>query len=336
MTPRARRCIIAVSIGAVASPCDATPQALALTITDSFASNYYYHDLVTRPFADLVARYSRGRITVSLRPGDPTGAGGAMLAALQRNIEIGTLAPDNIPGRMPLLQLAEYAGWNASTCARTKRLMLMSAPGRLIARSDFEANGLHRILVFLYPDYPVVQRRDAYSFSGRRIRTTTVGGDELMRALGAEPVRIPNVDAIPEAVAANRVDGVLLPYRAVASGSLAETLRSGTAEVSFGSVILTYAMSETRWRAIPKPLQHALERAARKVSATSCSLIDATRRAGIGSARSAGIEMTDLPRDQEQKLERHIADVRSAAAARLDQQGLSGTRALRQFDAAKF
>ena len=324
------RCILAL-FGLLAL---AAGQALGVPrneypITDSFAPDYYYHDLVTRPFAGLVELYSHGRATVPLHAGDPRGSGVEMLRAIRSGeVAVGTLAPDAVPGRMPLLELAEYAGWNASTCGRTAALMRMTEPGGRIDRSDFEPNGLHRLLVFMYPDYPVIQTRDAATFAGRRIRTTTAGGDAAMRALGADPIRIADVGRIPEAVATGKVDGVLLPYRTVVSSGLAGSLHSPLVAPRFGSVLLTYAMSLERWHSLPQKIRSAFDRAGRVASETTCKSIDATMQAGAGAARQRGIGAAAVSLAREREIATLLERVRRGAAVSVS----GGSETLREFD----
>ncbi len=74
MIRSARRLIVAMMLAAslVAQP-TVSRATIPLAITDSFAPDYYYHGLVTHPFAGIVDHYSHHEITMPLKSSDPRG-----------------------------------------------------------------------------------------------------------------------------------------------------------------------------------------------------------------------------------------------------------------------
>src|SRR3546814_6004609 len=93
---------------------------------------------------------------------------------------------------------------------------------------------------------------------GLKLRTAGGAMDATARAFGAVPVRMAAPE-IYESLSRGTIDGMLLPYASVLSYDLAGLTKFATTKENFGSAVLTYVMSEAKWKKLARSEEHTSE-----------------------------------------------------------------------------
>lgn len=307
-----------------------------LVLADTFPDNHFVHDLVTRPFMARATQLAGGQLTFLFRPGGAAGDDAAMLSVVQNErADIGLVTPALAPEAFPLSSVAELPDRLSGACPRMKAAAALTRPGGLVARTDFARNRIHPLATFVLASYPVILRAhadlgDPLAFHGLRLRTVNDAMDRTVRALGGIPVQT-DPGRIAQAVANGEIDGALVPYKTVQLYRMS-WVAAGTQDTDFGAVLLTYSISERRWRRLPKKVQRALATAGAEVSVASCTALDQIADVAKREVAAAGADLAT--RSNPRAFDRLFVTVREDWVRDKERQGLPGGLVLRRYDAA--
>jgi TRAP-type C4-dicarboxylate transport system substrate-binding protein len=115
---------------------------------------------------------------------------------------------------------------------------------------------------------------------------------------------------------------------------LTDIVKFGTEGENFGSAVLTWAISENKWKTLPANVQKAMTDAGRKITLSACEKIDQDTAHDIEQWRSQGMSIVALPEVEREGLRAVFQRVSKEWAEGLDRRGKPGTETLNAFHAA--
>jgi TRAP-type C4-dicarboxylate transport system substrate-binding protein len=144
------------------------------------------------PYAkEIIPQRSNGRVEIKLSTWSEMNLTGTEIIRLTRQgqVEIGGAPLTYVAGDVPLLDAADLAGLNP-TIEQARRVMEALTP---VANKELERFGVKIIGSFPYPAQVFYCRapvKDLADLKGRKIRTFGTSLNDLVTALGAQPVSI--------------------------------------------------------------------------------------------------------------------------------------------------
>jgi len=144
------------------------------------------------PYAnEIIPQRSNGRVEIKLSTWSEMNLTGTEIIRLTRQgqVEIGGAPLTYVAGDVPLLDAADLAGLNP-TLAQTRQVMNALTP---VANKELERFGVKIIGSFPFPAQVFYCRapvKDLADLKGRKIRTFGTSLNDLVAALGAQPVSI--------------------------------------------------------------------------------------------------------------------------------------------------
>ena len=330
--------VLAASLVALAlwSPF-APAQQLKLRVADSFPAGHYVAEVVTKVWMDEVTRATNNAVVFEYFPAEQLGKAKDLLAlTVSGVVDIGYVAPSYISDKLPLSAVAELPGIFPTACAGTTAYWKLAKDGGMLASREFAPNGVRAVFAFVLPPYELylakAKLESLKSVDGLKIRPTS-GAVELVRKLNAVPVQIPAPE-VYESLSRGTIDGVLFPSSSIFAYNLQGLLKYVTSGGSFGSFVITYAISEKRWKTLPANVQKAMIDAGEAASRRACKYVDDNEAKDIERMRQLGATMVSLPAADKKKLADLMNDGGTVWAASLDKRGKPGTEVLNAFRAA--
>src|SRR5690606_34681662 len=123
------------------------------------------------------------------------------------------------------------------------------------------------------------------SIEGLKLRTAGGAMDATVRKFGGVPVRMAAPE-LYESLSRGTVDGMLFPYASLISYDLPGITKYGTTGENFGSAVLTYVISENRWKKLSPEAQKAMAEAGQKTTERACSMTDQDTERDIEKIRA--------------------------------------------------
>jgi len=325
----------------------AAPHALAqeakisLRLADSLPVGHVIHDIVTKPFIQAVAARTNGRVQIGHFPAEQLGKAKDLLMLTQSGVvDIGYVVPSYASDKMPLTAVAELPGSFRKSCDGTNTYFALTRDGKILSSDEFAPNHIRPLITFMLPHYQVVlssgrKIESVKDLEGAKIRTAGGALDLTMRAINAVPVRMAPPE-IYQSMSRGTLDGALLPYQSVTSYDLTGLLKSGTVDEPFGTVFITYSISEGKWAELPADVRQVLSEEGERITRESCKKFEQTEAASIEKVKAAGMRLVTFSPQDNAELDRTFEKVRQDWAAGLDSRGKPGTEVLRVWsDAVK-
>lgn len=310
---------------------------LVLRVADSFpASGHYFSEPAAKYFMETVKRATRGQVEFEHYPSEQMGKAKDLLAlTVSGAVDIGSVMPSYVSEKMPLSAVAELPGGFASSCEGTLAYWKLARDGVLAAK-EYAPNGIRALFVLVSAPYQVLMKQKADSvkaLEGRKLRSTGASTDIAIRKLNAVPIRMAAPE-IYESLSRGTLDGVVVSYAAAVSYNLHTLVKSVTADENFGSAVLTYSISETRWKSLPASVQKAMLDAGDAATRRACALMDENTGADLEKIHSAGATVVRLSAAEKNDLQARFAGAGVEWANELDRRGKPGTETLKAFSEA--
>lgn len=277
------RKVVAVALGAGLVAASAQAE-VKLTFADWQVPAASTTQRAAKVFMDKATELSNGEIQFEYFPAEQLGKGGEMLRLLQTGVaDVAHVSPAYITDKFPLLTVSELPGMPLDSCALAKAVYDMAQPGGLLYESEFEPNGVRLLLAgnlgpysILTTQKPIVTVAD---LAGLNIRTA--GGPMEMTAneLGANAIRMSGSETLPS-LSRGTLDGLLWPIPLVEDWGLEGALTQMTPNLSMGSFVVTYSISDTVWQGLTESQQAALTEAGKFATEQYCSFVNETWATG--------------------------------------------------------
>jgi TRAP-type C4-dicarboxylate transport system substrate-binding protein len=312
---------------------------ITLRLADSLPTGHVIHEVVTKPLIEAVGRRTDGRVEIKHFPAEQLGKAADLLMLTQSGVvDIGYVVPAYASDKMPLTAVGELPGVYTDSCRGTAAFWALTRPGQILAARDFAANGVRPLVTFMLPIYQIVlsTKRPVERLAdldGLKIRSSGGAFDLMLRALKAVPIRMAPPE-IYQSLSRGTLDGALLPYLSAVDYDVIGLLKSGTTGEPLSSVLLTYSISEAKWRALPQDVQAILAEEGERITRESCERFTKAEKDSIGKATAKGVRLVHFSDEDERTLATTFDKVKQDWAAGLDRRNKPGSEVLRAWESA--
>jgi TRAP-type C4-dicarboxylate transport system substrate-binding protein len=308
----------------------AAPAQTVLRAADSLPVGHFFSEKGLKFWMAEVRKQTNNAVDLQHFPAEQLGKAKDMLQLAMTGVaDVAYVVPSYASDKIPLMTVSELPGLAKSSCQGTRAFMAL-AHGGILDKKELEPNGIVILFGTVLEPYQVYANKPINSLDGiKGLKLRTAGGAQAaaIKALGGVPVNM----AAPEtydSLTRGTIDGVVFPSASLLAYDLPGRLKAGTTDVSFGTTVLTYAMSAKRFQAFPENVRKAMLTAGKAAAENVCQYLD--QNAGANQARitAAGVTYFKL-NDADRK---RLAEASSAAqkewATQLDRRGKPGTEVL--------
>lgn len=330
-------CLFAATLAALAV---SVPTAFAqqkLRVADSFPVGHFIPEVATKVWMAEVTKATSGAVTFEYFPAEQLGKAKDLLSLTVSGVaDVGYVAPSYISDKLPLSAVAELPGQFVSSCHGTEAFWKLAKPGGLLDKREFAPNGVRVLFAFVLPPYQFFIAKQKLetlkSLEGLKIRPTS-GGLELVRRLKAVPVQLPAPE-VYESLSRGTIDGVVFPVSSIFAYNLQGLVKYVTTDESLGSFVVTYAISERKWKTLPPNVQKAMTDAGEAAMRRACKYGDDNVAKDMEKMRQQGATMVKLPAADKKRLAELSTDAGQVWAEALDKRGKPGSEVFRAYRAA--
>jgi TRAP-type C4-dicarboxylate transport system substrate-binding protein len=331
MTNTRRALLSTVALAFLATGAQA--QQITLRVADALPNGHIAHQFILRPFMEAVTKATNGQVVFQHFPAEQLGKAKDMLALEQTGVaDMALTVPSYISDKMPLTAAAELPGAFQTACEAAHAYRRLTAEGAILATQEYGANRVRALMSFpIAPSALVVSSSRKVAslkdLEGLKLRTSGGAHDLTVRSIGAVPVRM-SPPEVYESMQRGTVDGALFPLPSIIAYDLTKLIKTASPTVNFGGIILTYSISEAKWKALPPEVQKVFQAEADKATFDGCRKLDAELDESIKKMEATGTRMMAFPPEDSAKLDEVFEAVRKDWAAGLDKRGKPGTPVL--------
>ena len=269
-----------------------------IKIADSFPVGHYLPKYVTTPMMErLKALPAAKGIEFEYYPAEQMGKAKDFLALVQSGvIDIAYVAPGFVSDKMPLSVVSELPLDFSGSCQGTMAYWNLAKPGGLLAKKDFEPNGIRLLFTIVLPPYQVVTRKPFASLKdieGMKIRASGSAKELVLKKLKAIPVLMPTPD-VYESLSRGTIDGVLFPFNSLAPYEIHKLSKTGTIGENFGSFVANWVISEKRWQTLPAGVQQELTTMGEQITRAACTQVEKDEAGDIEKVKAVGVKLITL------------------------------------------
>lgn len=327
--------LAASAMAALASAQAAAQEKVTLKFADWMPLSHYTVENAAKPFMEKAKALSDGRIDIQYFPGEQLGKAKDALTLVQSGVaDIVDISPSYITDKFVLSSVAELPAMFSSACEGTEAVAALVEGDGMIARNEFTPQGVRVLVSVAYAPYKVLTVANAVDevgdFEGLKLRTAGGAMDITASQLGAISVRMPGPDILPS-LSRGTLDGTLAPLQSVEVFDLQTVLKHMTTDVSLGSFVTVYAISDRAWQSLGADLQKALSEAGDFATRNHCEYVDGAEKKVIAKLEGDGVKANTMKPGQLAALEKELADVQEKWAATLDERERPGSEVLEAF-----
>ena len=308
-----------------------------IKIADSFPVGHYLPKYVTTPMMErLKALPAAKGIEFEYYPAEQMGKAKDFLSLVQSGvIDIAYVAPGFVSDKMPLSVVSELPLDFSGSCQGTMAYWNLAKPGGLLAKKEFEPNGIRLLFTIVLPPYQVVTRKPFASLKdieGMKIRASGSAKELVLKKLKAIPVLMPTPE-VYESLSRGTIDGVLFPFNSLAPYDIHKLSKTGTIGENFGSFVANWVISEKRWATLPAGVQQELTAMGEQITRSTCAAVEKDEAGDIEKVKAAGVKLITLSAADKASVQSVMQEVSKDWADNLDKRGKSGTEVLNAFKA---
>lgn len=303
-----------------------------LRVADSLPVGHFFAEYGTKFWMAEVERMTNGKVSFEYYPSEQLGKAKDLLTITQTGVaDIGYVVPSYVSEKMPLSAVAELPGSFSTGCEGTLAFYRIATGDGILAKREFATNNVRMIFALVLPPYQVFTGKaklDGYkSLNGLKLRTAGGAMDATVRAFGGVPVRM-SAPEIYESLSRGTIDGMLIPYASVISYDLAGLTKFSTTQENFGSAVLTYIISEAKFKKQAPEVQEAIVKAGEAATKRACEMTDKDVESDIGKIRAKGAAMGPFPAGEKQAVATISSGIAKEWAESLDKRGKPGSGVL--------
>ncbi|MBI4798370.1 MAG: TRAP transporter substrate-binding protein [Desulfarculus sp.] len=255
---------------------------------------------VWTPMLEELKKRSNGRITYTLYAGGALGSGPEHYEIVKKGLsDMGYFTATWTPGRFPLADTLSLATWvdGKDVAVKIGNELYEKDAG---VHKEFEGvkvlelNGC--IQAFIWTKKPV---RTMADLKGLKIRSPGGHQTNYIKALGAEPVFMP-LGEVYMAMETGTIDGIVTCSPLVLAFKLHEVAKHGVM-ATFGCVTEGVVMNQKAWDKAPEDLKPIIMEVVGNPFATTHGLNQQSYKEMIAEIKSKGVELYQLPQDEENR-----------------------------------
>jgi TRAP-type C4-dicarboxylate transport system substrate-binding protein len=327
------------ALGAAAPSFADAADTITLRLADSLPSGHVIHELVGKPFSELVTKMTNGQVTFQHFPAEQLGKAKDMAQLTAIGVaDISYIVPSYSSDKLPLTAVAELPGIFDTECQGSLAFYKISHNGGILETKEFGPNQLRPLVTIALPAYQLqlATARDmktAKDIEGLKVRTTGGAMDLMMRSIGGVPVRMAAPE-IYESLTRGTLDGLIFSYQSSVSYDFGKLLKSGTEGMNFGTAIMTYSIGETKFKSLPENVQKALVAAGEQVTRESCKRFEDGEKAATDKIKSQGMKVINFSDDDKKQFDTAFKAVAEDWVKDVNKRGKPGTEVFKAFTEA--
>ena len=251
-----------VLAGLLLAPTAATSQEFTFrlhTFVPPIANPFKYF---LKPWADKIAKESKGRIKVQLYPAMQLGGKPTQLLDQVRDgvVDIVWVLPGFTPGRMPKIETFELPFVHRDVRSTVMALQDFQDKYLKDELKDYKVLLIHATEGFLFmTKRPITKMED---LKGMKLRGASRTGVWTLEALGVSAIGTP-LPQLPPMLAKGTVDGSLLPYEIAPAVKMQELVNYFTVlsppQQRLGTVVFTFLMNKNSYAKLPPDLKKVID-----------------------------------------------------------------------------
>lgn len=306
-----------------------------LKFADWMPLSHYTVTNAAKPFMEKAKELSGGKLEIKYYPAEQLGKAKDLLMLVQTGAaDIVDISPAYMSDKLPLSSVAELPAMFNTSCEGTNAYAKLVQDGGTLQKNEFGPHKVRVLVSVAYAPYKVLTSNrkveTVKDFSGLKLRTAGGAMDITTNTLGAVPVRLPGPDILPS-LSRGTLDGTLAPLQSVKVFDMQTVLRHMTTDVSLGSFITVYAISERAWSKLTPDMREVLTKAGEYATQTHCTYVDAQEPKVVQELEGDGVKGNTMAPGQLQVLNKQLEAVSANWAASLDKRGRPGTEVLTSF-----
>jgi TRAP-type C4-dicarboxylate transport system substrate-binding protein len=273
-------------------------------------------------------------------PAEQMGKAKDMLMLTQSGVvDIGYVGPSYISEKMPLSAVAELPGSFTSTCQVMRAYWALAhKEGGHLYQNEYKPNQIRPLLIAALPPYQMIVGSSKplatlADFQGLKLRASGGAQDFTLNKIGVIPIKMAPPE-IYESMSRGTIDGTLLSYVSVESYKLQPLTKTATLGANFGTVVVTYSISDRKWQQLPADIRDILVKAGSEIVESSCKKFDAHESEVAEALKAAGVKLLKFSPEDSNTLAKAADTVAVDWAAALDKRGKPGAATLKAFRGA--
>lgn len=334
-----RRFVLAALAVAVATSPSAAQEKITLRLADSLPNGHVIHELVGKPFSELVTKMTNGQVTFQHFPAEQLGKAKDMAQLTVAGVaDVSYVVPSYSSDKYPLTAVAELPGIFETECQGSIAFYKISHNGGILETKEFAPNQLRPLVTIALPAYQIQlansrEIKTAKDLEGLKIRTTGGAMDLMTRSIGAVPVRMAAPE-IYESLTRGTLDGLIFSYQSSVSYDFGKILKSGTEGLNFGTAIFTYSMGEAKFRSLPENVRKALVEAGEQTTREGCKRFEDGEKAATEKIKSQGMKVINFSVDDKKQFDTAFKAVAEDWVKDINRRGKPGTEVFKAFTEA--
>ena len=331
--------LIAAAALALCSSAAQAQEKITLRLADSLPSGHVIHELVGKPFSELVTKVTNGQVVFQHFPAEQLGKAKDMAQLTVAGVaDLSYIVPSYSSEKYPLTAVAELPGVFDTQCQGSLAFYKISHNGGILEQKEFVPNQLRTLVTIALPAYQIQLAttrvvKTAKDLEGLKIRTTGGAMDLMMRSIKGVPVRMAAPE-VYESLSRGTLDGIIFSYQSSVSYSFGKLLKSGTEGLNFGTAIFTYSMGEAKWKSLPDNVRKVLVQAGEQVTRESCKRFEEGEKGATEKIKSQGMKVIEFSAVDKKVFNDAFSHVSQDWAQELDKRGKPGTEVFKAFTAA--
>jgi TRAP-type C4-dicarboxylate transport system substrate-binding protein len=274
-------------------------EKIVLRLAESLPNGHVIHELVAKPFMELVTEATNGQVTFQHFPAEQLGKAKDMAQLTAMGVaDVSYIVPSYSSEKFPLSAVGELPGIFEDECQGSIAFYKLSHNGGILETKEFAPNQLHPLITLALPAYqmqlatsrPINTAKD---LEGLKIRTTGGAMDLMMRSIKGIPVRMAAPE-VYESLSRGTLDGLIFSYQSSVSYDFGKLLKSGTVGLNFGTAIMTYSMGDAKWKSLPENVRKALTEAGERTTREACKRFEDGEKAAAEKIKAQGMKVIEF------------------------------------------
>jgi len=334
-----RRVVAAAALLAAGTSPAFSQEKITLRLADSLPSGHVIHELVAKPFMELVTKATNGQVTFQHFPSEQLGKAKDMAQLTVAGVaDLSYVVPSYSSDKYPLTAVAELPGLFDTECQGSLAFYKISHNGGILETKEFAPNQLRPLVTIALPAYQIQLAnsrvvKTAKDLEGLKIRTTGGAMDLMMRSIGGVPVRMAAPE-IYESLTRGTLDGLIFSYQSSVSYDLGKILKSGTEGLNFGTAIFTYSMGETKWKTLPENVRKALTAAGEQTTREGCKRFEDGEKTATEKIKSQGMKVIEFSSEDKKVFDTAFKNVAEDWVKDINKRGKPGSEVFKAFTEA--
>ena len=331
--------VLAASIVAASTSPAISQEKVTIRLADSLPNGHVIHELVAKPFMELVSKVSNGQVTFQHFPAEQLGKAKDMAQLTVAGVaDLAYIVPSYSSDKYPLTAVAELPGIFDTECQGSLAFYKISHNGGILETKEFAPNQLRPLVTIALPAYQIQLAtsrvvKSAKDLEGLKIRTTGGAMDLMMRSINGVPVRMAAPE-IYESLTRGTLDGLIFSYQSSVSYDLGKILKSGTEGLNFGTAIFTYSMGETKFKSLPENVRKILIQAGEQTTREGCKRFEDGEKAATEKIKSQGMKVIEFGPEDKKLFATAFKTVAEDWVKDIDKRGKPGTAVFKAFTEA--